>query len=143
MLSFYSSSFLNLGKISHFFLLKWSINEGFCNESTDKIYLRCTFIFNKIKASEVYDNLHVFFQDFLSEDLERNLWFCASKEHFLTGSDEQINTDRSQTNAYGASKFRIFHYILLCEAFEQIFCLISLMNWRMEICIFILWNVRL
>lgn len=34
---------------------------------------------------------------------------------------------RSQTNAYGASKFTDFHHIVLCDAFKH-FCLISLMN---------------
>ncbi|KAG1955536.1 hypothetical protein F2P79_008573 [Pimephales promelas] len=36
-------------------------------------------------------------KDFLPVDLGRNLWFCASKEHFLTGSGEQIPTDRRRT----------------------------------------------
>lgn len=38
-----------------------------------------------------------FLQDFLPVDLGRNLWFCANKEHFLTGSGEQIPTDRRRT----------------------------------------------
>lgn len=127
--SFYSSSFLNLGRI----FLKLSM-KVFYNEFTDNC-IRCTFIFNKMKASEIWQYARLFFRTFCP-------WIWRGTERAFSYWIRRADKYRSQTNAYGASKFTDFHHIVLCDAFKH-FCLISLMNWRVKICIFIWWNARL